>query len=190
MHCASRDLLVHGQKITSLVHRRACAYCVERRRRRDSPSASSNSGSSGSRPETLRYIAANALAHRRAAFPRFRPAPTPGLHERAVHHEQLLQRRGRDLAAGAVHRRFGKIEELKQIVQPPAADAGVDRAAAVAGLIEIRRGRRQARRRACRWLAGCSRDTPRHPAGAGSCARAAGWSDRLASPSARGWLAC
>ena len=99
-------------------------------------------------------------------------------HERAVHDEQLLKRRGGGLAAGAVHRGFGEAVELQQVVEAAAADAGVNGAAVVAGLIEVGRRAAQTWCRDCRPLAGCSRDRPRCPGGAGSCARAGGWRDR------------
>ena len=57
--------------------------------------------------------------------------------ERAVHHEELLERRRVDLAAGAVHRGFGKGVLLQEVVQAAAADPGVDCAAIVAGTVEI-----------------------------------------------------
>src|SRR6266705_1005691 len=56
------------------------------------------------------------------------------LNERAVHDEQLLERRGRGLALRAVHRGFGKIVELEERAEPPAADAAVDGSSVVARL--------------------------------------------------------
>ena len=96
----------------------------------------------GSRASTLRYIARTLAATSGSSATLVDKGGRLVAHERAVHDEQLLERRGRGFAAGAVHRRFGETVELQQIVQPAAADAGVDRAAVVAGLVQV--GRRSA----------------------------------------------
>ena len=139
----------------------------------DSPAPGRFPSALGSRDSTLRYRLRTFRLVVRFRFHRRRQRLGFDAHERAVHDEKLLQRRGGQVAASAGLHRIGEIVDLQQIAQPPAADTRVDRTPDVGLRLRHPRTARTSCRSGGRRSAAACRDRIPHPAAADSCATTA-----------------